>query len=88
MTVEFRASFVRDLKTIRDLDLLARIRAAVEAVEQADRLQEIPNLIKMQGGGLYYRMRVGDYRIGLSVTDNVVAFVRCLNRSEIYKNFP
>ena len=42
----------------------------------------------MQGGGTYYRLRVGDYRLGLSVTDNIVAFVRCLNRSEIYKNFP
>jgi hypothetical protein len=26
MTVEFRASFARDLRTIRDADLLARIR--------------------------------------------------------------
>jgi len=88
MTVEFRASFARDLRTIRDADLLARIQVAVEAVEQAEKLQDVPNLIRMQGGGTYYRLRVGDYRLGLSVTDNIVAFVRCLNRSEIYKNFP
>jgi mRNA interferase RelE/StbE len=42
----------------------------------------------MQGGGSYYRIRVGDYRLGLSVSDDIVAFVRCLNRNEIYKNFP
>ena len=88
MTVEFRASFARDLRTIRDADLLARIQVAVEAVEQAEKLQDVPNLIRMQGGGTYYRLRVGDYRLGLSVTDNIVAFVRCLNWSEIYKNFP
>jgi len=88
MTVEFRASFARDLRTIRDADLLARIQVAVEAVEQAEKLQDVPNLIRMQGGGTYYWLRVGDYRLGLSVTDNIVAFVRCLNRSEIYKNFP
>jgi len=88
MTVEFRASFARGLQTIRGADLLSRIQAAVEAVEQAERLQDVPNLIKMQGGGSYYRLRVGDYRLGLSVADNVVAFVRCPNRSEIYKNFP
>ncbi len=51
MTVEFRTSFARDLRTLRDADLLARIQAAVEAVEQAERLQDVPNLIKMQGGG-------------------------------------
>ena len=88
MTVEFLASFKRDLRTIRDTELLARIQAAVEAVEQAEKLQDVPNLIKMQGGGSYCRLRVGDYRLGLSVNDNSVAFVRCLNRSEIYKNFP
>ena len=88
MTSEFRASFARDLRMIRDADLLARIQAAIEAVEQAGRIQDIPNLIKIQGGGSFYRLRVGDYRLGLSVVNNIVAFVRCLNRSEIYKNFP
>ena len=42
----------------------------------------------MQGGGRYYRIRVGDHRLALSIMDNIVVFVRCLNRSEIYKNLP
>lgn len=42
----------------------------------------------MQGGGSYYRIRVGDHRLGLSIMDNIVVLVRFLNRSEIYKNFP
>ncbi len=88
MIAEYRASFARDLRTIRDADLLARIRAAIETIEQAERLQDIPNLIKMQGDGSYYRTRVREHRLGLSITENIVAFVRCLNRSEIYKNFP
>lgn len=32
MTVEFRTSFARDLRTIRDGDLLARIQAAVSEI--------------------------------------------------------
>ena len=88
MTVEFRASFLRDLKAIRDADLLARIQASVEVVEQAEKLLDVPNVIRMQGGGSYYRLRVGDYRLGLSVTGDAVTFVRCLDRSEIYKSFP
>lgn len=88
MTVEFRTSFARDLKTIRDAALLARIQSAIETVQQAETLQDIPNLIKLQGGGNFYRLRVGDYRLGLEIIGEIVAFVRCLNRSEIYKNFP
>jgi mRNA interferase RelE/StbE len=88
MTAEFRASFARDLRTIRDADLLARIQAAIEVVEQAERLQDIPNLIKCRAAAATTDLRIGDHRLGLSITDNIVAFVRCLNRREIYKNFP
>lgn len=88
MTVEFRTSFARDLKTVRDAALLTRIQSAIETVQQAETLQDIPNLLKLQGGGNFYRLRVGDYRLGLEITGETAAFVRCLNRSEIYKNFP
>lgn len=88
MTIQFRPSFSRDLKTIRDADLLVRIQNAVEAVRQAATLRDVPNLIKLQGGGDYYRLRVGDYRLGLSIQSDAVTFVRCLDRREIYKRFP
>jgi len=88
MRVEFRTSFVHDLKSIKDAALLSRIQAVIEAVEQAERLQDIANLIKLQGSGNHYRVRVGDYRVGLNVENNIVSFVRCLHRREVYKNFP
>ena len=88
MTVEFLLSFGRDLKAIRDADLLARIQAAVESLEQAATLRDVPNLIKLQGGGDFYRLRVGDYRLGLAMQDQTVLLVRCLDRREIYKYFP
>lgn len=88
MTVDFRSSFARDLKTIREADLRDRIQAVIQGVEQAGLMNDIPNLIKLKGGGNYYRIRVGDYRIGLIITGNIASFVRCLDRSEIYKSFP
>jgi mRNA interferase RelE/StbE len=42
----------------------------------------------MSGGGAYYRMRLGDHRVGLSVQDDVVTFVRVLPRKDIYRYFP
>lgn len=41
-----------------------------------------------EGSGEYYRLRVGDYRIGLEVEDEVVVFVRCLHRRDVYRYFP
>ena len=88
MIVEFQSSFARDLKTIRDADLFERIQAVIEGVEQAERMKDIPSLVRLKGGGNYYRIRIGSYRIGLIITGNTAAFVRCLDRREIYKTFP
>ncbi|MDQ3813235.1 MAG: type II toxin-antitoxin system RelE/ParE family toxin [Armatimonadota bacterium] len=88
MKTEFKSSFARDLRTIRDRNLLARIQAVIETVEQAEALQDIANLSKLQGGDNFYRIRVGDYRVGIVIESDTVIFVRCLNRREIYRYFP
>ena len=68
--------------------LRSRLRAAIAAVEQADRLDEIPHLRHLRGVGNYYRIRVGDYRAGLSISGDTVIFVRFLHRRDIYRHFP
>jgi mRNA interferase RelE/StbE len=86
--VQFRASFSKDLRSIKDKDLLGRIRETIEYIEKAQKLPDIANLKKLKGGSIYYRIRVGEYRIGLTIENNTVAFVRLLNRKEIYRYFP
>lgn len=88
MNVQFRASFAKDLRKIKDKTMLKRIRETIEQTEQAQLLQDIPNLKKLKGGGNYYRIRVGEYRIGIVIEDNILTFVRCLSRKEIYRYFP
>lgn len=88
MNLEFKKSFEKDLLKILDPDLLPRIQEAIFLVEQAEQLSEISNLKKLKGSTDYYRMRVGDYRIGIKVNDGVVSFVRILHRKEIYRYFP
>ena len=88
MKTEFRTSFARDLSAIRDRNLLNRVQAVIEDVEQAESLQDIANLTRLQGGDNFYRIRIGDYRIGIVVESNTILFVRCLNRREIYRYFP
>ncbi len=88
MKVEFRESFAKDLKGIKDKSLLMRAKDMVEAVEAADSLADISNLKKLKGGGNYFRLRIGDYRVGITLENDTVIFVRFLNRKDIYKYFP
>lgn len=88
MKTRFLKSFLRDLKKIRDAGILPQIEEVIRSVEAADRLQQVANLRKMSGGGSFYRLRVGDYRLGLTLDGDVVEFVRVLHRRDIYRYFP
>ena len=88
MKTTFRKSFERDLKKIKDHDLLDRIRKVIEGVETADDLQGISNFKKIAGTADFYRIRVGEYRIGTVVEGDNVDFVRCLPRRDLYRFFP
>ncbi|MGH8613062.1 MAG: type II toxin-antitoxin system RelE family toxin [Gammaproteobacteria bacterium] len=88
MKTTFRQSFARDLKKIKDRAMLERIKQAIGQVETAQALNDVKDLTKLSGGNNYYRIRVGDYRLGIVVEAETVEFVRCLNRREIYRYFP
>ncbi len=87
MTTGFRKSFGRDLKKINDQHLLDRVRRVIEEVEAADDLQQVGNLKKMTGTVNFFRIRVGDYRIGIAVSGDTVEFIRCLPRRDLYRFF-
>ena len=88
MNTAFRESFDADLSVITDAALLRRIKRVIEQVEAARTFQQIPNLKRLEITGKYYRIRLGDYRIGFVFERGTVTFVRCLNRKEIYRCFP
>ena len=88
MNTAFRESFDADLSAITDAALLGRIKKVIEQVEAARTFQQVPNLRRLDAKGKYYRIRVGDYRVGFVFEHGAVTFVRCLNRKEIYRHFP
>ena len=88
MKVQFRASFARDLRKLSDPELFGRVKAVIDQVETADRLGDVPHLKKLSAGIGCYRIRLGDFRIGLLVEGSLVTFVRVLHRREIYRRFP
>jgi mRNA interferase RelE/StbE len=88
MNIVFRKSFTRDLQKISNHQLLDRIRKAIAGVEDADNLEQVTNLKKLVGSANFYRIRVGDYRLGFAVEGELVEFIRCLHRRDLYRFFP
>ena len=88
MNVAFRRSFVRDLRRVRDNNLRERVKETIEAIEGVETLREMSNVKKLRGGEGYYRIRIGDYRLGLVLEGDTVVFVRFLHRKDIYRYFP
>jgi mRNA interferase RelE/StbE len=88
LNVRFKASIAADLRALKDKSLLDRVKALIAKVESADSLPDIPNLKRLRRGGAYYRVRLGDYRVGLAVEEDAVVFVRVLHRREVYRYFP
>lgn len=87
MRVFFERSFARDLKKIRNRRILKEIGEVISLAEEAESFSELTNLKKLEGYTTYYRIRVGDYRIGLEIVEDKIIFVRVLNRKEIYRYF-
>ncbi|WP_420457343.1 type II toxin-antitoxin system RelE family toxin [Rubrivirga sp.] len=89
MRVIFRKSFERDLKKLRgNAQLLARLQQVIEQVETAEEFGAVANVKRMQGWSSYYRIRIGDYRLGLKLEEDAVVVLRFLHRREIYRRFP
>lgn len=89
MRVQFTKSFAKDLrKHKKNKELLGQIQKIIENTEQAEAVTELTNLKQLKAEGRYFRVRTGNYRIGITIEGDVVTFVRALHRKEIYRFFP
>jgi mRNA interferase RelE/StbE len=88
LKVEFKASFAKDLRKINNASINKQVSQVIEYVEKAHNFPEIVNLKKIVGADNYYRIRIGDYRIGVVIEADTVIFVRVLHRKDIYRYFP
>lgn len=70
-----------------------KIRLVVENfvfqhIEELNSLEQIHNIKKLKGHNDTYRIRFGDYRLGLIYKDEQIFFERIAHRSEFYRKFP
>ena len=53
MNVQFKESFARDLRSVKEKAVLARVKDIIQIVEQAQVLDEISGIKKLKGGRQY-----------------------------------
>lgn len=89
MKTEYLPSFIKDLKKLKKIPDYSKIKTiAFELIPRCQNVIEINNLKKIKGAKNAYRIRVGNYRIGIFIQNETVSFSRVLHRQEVYRYFP
>ncbi len=89
MNVEFSRRFQKDFNRLSKNNNLANLLdAAIENVNNATEISDIKNLKKLNGFKVYYRIRIGTFRIGLKIENDTAVFAAFEHRKDIYKKFP
>lgn len=77
MVVRYRQAFLKDLKKIKGLPAYKKIfELAFVILPESTGLQDVANIKAMQGYPDRYRIRVGDYRIGIENVGDGKEFYR------------
>jgi mRNA interferase RelE/StbE len=89
MNVEFDSLFLKSLRKLKEVQLRERVELLIQTFEQADSLSKITNVKKIVGHQRYYRVRLGDYRLGLEkINSDTVRLIVIAHRKDIYDVFP
>jgi len=89
MIVRIDKSFEKDTSKINDAKTKAAIVEVIDNIQAAADISSINKLKKIVGYKNMYRIRLGDFRIGLEYTEsNEIILIRFLHRKEIYKRWP
>jgi mRNA interferase RelE/StbE len=89
MIVRIDKSFQKDINKINDAKIKSAIIDTIHSIQAADNLLLLKNLKKLTGHKDLYRIRLGNYRVGLRYTeDQELILIRFLHRKEIYQRWP
>lgn len=89
MNIEFDRSFEKSLDKIKNRALFQKIEKIITEFERARSLNDLPNIKKLTGFRSYYRIRIGEYRLGFEKrSENTLRFIIIAHRKDIYQSFP
>ena len=88
MKVIYLETLAKDLKKIKDKKLLKSLSEVFINLEEFEDLFQVSNVKKLSGHSDVYRIRVGNYRLGIYYVNNKITVARFVKRNDIYKLFP
>lgn len=88
MKVAFRSSFLKDINRIKDRKVRDKVDGLLDKAKSCNSIDELDNVKKLKGNQNFYRIRIGNYRVGLVVDKETLIFSRFLHRKDIYRYFP
>lgn len=88
MKIIYLKKFSKDLDKIKKPKDHQAILEIIDLVKKVKDITEIPGIKKLTGYDDAFRIRSGDYRIGVFVSEELVEFARVAHRKNIYKIFP
>ena len=89
MEVLYRKIFLKDLKKLKNQPVYENIFVfAFKTLPEAKTLKNISGVKAMTGHSNRYRIRFGNYRVGIEMQGNTVEVSRVLHRRDFYRYFP
>jgi len=84
LKIEFSKKFIKDIEKINDQNLIKKVIEIIEKLKKNEKIE----MKKIKGFKNFYRIRIGNYRLGIEKNDNVIIIKRFLHRKQIYQFFP
>ena len=89
MELLYGKRFSKDLDGIQhEAKVKKALLELVERLKTAGSLRDLDDVRKLEGYQGYFRVKVGDYRLGIKAEGNRIELIRFLHRKDIYRRFP
>ena len=88
MRAFYKKKFLKELAKIPQKTRFQIENFVFEEISELVTLEDAHKIEKMKGYSAYYKIRFGDYRVGIKYENNTLIFERVLHRKDIYKYFP
>lgn len=85
MEVKFSRPFEKDLNSITEKQVVLKVDEIIRELRRSNSLQNIAGVKKLKGYKNSYRIRIGDYRLGLKIEGRIIWLARLMRRKEIYR---
>jgi mRNA interferase RelE/StbE len=89
MNVLYAKRFDKDIDGIsHNTILLQKLAHKIAEIKTCKSLNDVDNVKKLEGHPSYFRIKIGNYRLGIRISDDSAILLRFLHRKEIYRYFP